>query len=130
MALYSYFNAINPAFFCRFQQVFSLSFFWFLGGFFLRARRCSQSARPFESREDGRRKVPGELRRSFFCPCLICCKAAPEEVAAHPASGDRRNVVLTLAAGNALKEGNVSTEQLLGDSADYTGAIVKPVIHA
>lgn len=61
---------------------------------------------------------------------LICCKAAPGEVAAHPASGDRRNFVLTLAAGNALKEGNVSTEQLLGESADYTGPIVKPAIHA
>lgn len=63
--------------------------------------------------------------------CLICCKAAAAgEVAAHPASGDRRNFVLTLAAGNALKEGNASTEQLLGQSADYTGRTVKPVIHA
>lgn len=68
----------------------------------------------------------------FFFPCLICCKAAAAagEVAAHPASGDRRNSVLTLAAGNAFKEGNASTEQLLGQSADYTGPTVKTLIHA
>lgn len=47
MALYSYFNAINPAFFCRFQQVFSFSFFLrFLGGFFCgRGDAANQGAR-------------------------------------------------------------------------------------
>lgn len=44
----------------------------------LRLRRCSQWARPGERREDGRRKVPGELCRSFFLPhllqnCCCCC---------------------------------------------------------
>lgn len=63
--------------------------------------------------------------------CLICCKAAAAgEVAAHPASGDRRNFVLTLLAGTAFREGNASTEQFLGQSADYTERAVKPVIHA
>lgn len=82
-------------------------------------------------------KMGGEKFQENFAgvfSCLIYCKAAAAaaagEVAGHPASGDRRNFVLTLAAGNALKEGNASTEQLLGQSADYTRRTVKPVIHA
>lgn len=64
-------------------------------------------------------KMGGEKFQENFAgvfSCLICCKtaaaaaAAAGEVAAHPASGDRRNFVLTLAAGIALTEGNASTE--------------------
>lgn len=68
MAAYTYFHAINMGFFGRF--LFPPFFF-----FFLRVRRCSQSARLCERREDGRRKFPGELCRSFFLPHLLqsCC---------------------------------------------------------
>lgn len=53
----------------------------------------------------GEKKGPGELAGAF--PCLIHCEAAGE-VTGHPAaSRNRSNFVLTLAAGSALKEGNV-----------------------
>lgn len=67
MALYSYFNAINPAFFRRFQQVFFFSFFGFWVVFCGRGDAANQRAR-LKAEKMGGEKFQENFAGVFFLP--------------------------------------------------------------